>query len=62
MKSSTAMFVVIVGLLITMGGVGGIELSTDAELLGSMLVACVGLMTMYCGVIALNVSSYYDNQ
>ena len=60
MKSSTAMFVVILGLLITMGGVGGIEMSTDSELLGAMLIACLGLLTMYCGVIALRVSDYYD--
>ena len=63
MKSSTSMFVVIVGLLVTFGAVGGIETSvTDKEMLGSMLIACLGLLTMYCGVIALRVSSYYDNK
>jgi len=61
MKSSTSMFVVIVGLLITFGAVGGIENSvTDQELLGSMLIAIVGLLTMYVGVISLRVSDYYD--
>ena len=60
MKSSTAMFIVIVGLIITMGGVGGIEMATDQQLLGAMLISCVGLLTMYCGVLALRVSDYYD--
>ena len=49
------------GLLITFGGVGTIErdISSDGLLMG-MLVSIVGLLMMYCGVIALRVSDYYD--
>ena len=61
MKTSTATVITMLGLLITFGGVGTIEndLSSDGLLIG-MLVAIVGLLTMYCGVIALRVSDYYD--
>ena len=42
MKSSTAMFVFITGLLVTFGAVGGIEVSvTNMELMSSMVVAIV---------------------
>jgi hypothetical protein len=61
MKSSTAMFVFIAGLLMTFGAVGGVENSvTDTELLSALAVSVVGLLTMYCGVVALRVSDYYD--
>ena len=51
------------GLLITFGGVGTIEndVSSDGLLMG-MLVSIVGLLMMYCGVIALRVSDYYDTR
>jgi uncharacterized membrane protein HdeD (DUF308 family) len=63
MKSSTAMLVTMIGLLITFGGVGGIENSvTNEAMLGSMLVAIVGLLVMYCGTIALRVADYYDQR
>lgn len=63
MKSSTAMFIAMVGLLLTMGGVGGIENSmTNMELGGSLVIAVVGLMVMGCGVAALQVSDYYDQR
>jgi hypothetical protein len=61
MKTRTAMIITMFGLLLTMGGVGGIEQSLDNEaLVSSMLVSIVGLLMMYCGVIALRVSEYYD--
>ena len=61
MTSKTAMFVVITGLLITLGGVGGIEQSlTDAALLDSMIVSIVGLLTMYCGVLGLRNADCYE--
>ena len=61
MKSSTAMFVFITGLLLTFGAVGGVEQSvTDTELLSALAVSVVGLLAMYCGVLALRVSDYYD--
>jgi len=61
MKSSTAMFVFITGLLMTFGAVGGVEHSlTDTELLSALAVSVVGLLTMYCGVLGLRNSDYYD--
>ena len=61
MTSKTAMFVFIVGLLMTFGAVGGIEVSvTNMELMSSMGVAIVGLLTMYCGVLGLKGADYYD--
>ena len=49
-----AMFVVIVGLLVTMLGVGGVENSmTDTELLQSLAVAVTGLGCMYCGTVMI---------
>jgi hypothetical protein len=55
------MFVFITGLLVTFGAVGGVEQSvTDTELLSALAVSVVGLLTMYCGVLALRVSDYYD--
>jgi len=61
MKTSTATLIAMLGLLITFGGVGTIEqdISSDGLLIG-MLVSIVGLLMMYCGVIALRVSDYYD--
>ena len=61
MKTSTATVITMLGLLITFGGVGTIEndLSSDGLLMGR-LVSIVGLLMMYCGVLALRVSDYYD--
>jgi hypothetical protein len=53
MNKDGANFLILVGLLITFGGVGGIEVSeTNTELLGSMIVSILGLATMYCGLLA----------
>ena len=60
MTTKTASFIVMLGLILTAGGVGGIELASDSELLGAMILSAVGLLTMYCGVLALRVSEYYD--
>lgn len=60
MTSKAAMFVFIAGLLITFGAVGGIEFASDEQLLGTMLLAIVGLLTMYCGALGLRNSDYYD--
>jgi uncharacterized membrane protein len=47
-------FVFITGLLLTLGGVGGIENSvTNAELTSSLIVACVGLAIVYCSSLML---------
>jgi uncharacterized membrane protein len=48
------MFVFIVGLLIVLAGVGGVEQSiTDTELTSALLVALVGLGSMYCGTVMI---------
>lgn len=60
MSENQSMFVFMVGLLITMGAVGGIELSVTAlELLGSLALSLLGMATMYCGVLGLRNSKYY---
>lgn len=49
------MFVFVVGLLVTLLGAGGVEHSVaDAELTSALLVAVVGLATMYCGTLMIN--------
>lgn len=62
MKSTTAFGLFVVGLLLALGGVGGVEASVETgALVQSFAVACVGLCIMYCGVTALNVSESYDH-
>ena len=60
MTSKASMFVFIAGLILTFGAVGGIEVAEDGQLVGTMLLAIVGLLTMYCGVLGLRNSDYYD--
>tara|TARA_R110000868_G_scaffold4970_5_gene30899 strand:+ start:1765 stop:1950 length:186 start_codon:yes stop_codon:yes gene_type:complete len=49
-------FILIVGFIITFGGVGGIEVSqTDTEMMGSMIVSIIGLLVMYAGILAMRV-------
>jgi hypothetical protein len=56
MNKDGATFLIFVGFLITFAGVGGIEVSqNDTELLGSMIVAIVGLLTSYCGLLATRI-------
>ena len=63
MTSQTAGILGFLGFLLTAFGVGGIEQSiSDGELMASMLVSITGLAIMYCGVIALRVSEYYDER
>ena len=59
MTQKQSMFVFIAGLILTFGAVGGIEVAEDGQLLGSMLLAIVGLLTMYCGVLGLRKSELY---
>jgi hypothetical protein len=59
MTQKQSMFVFIAGLILTFGAVGGIELAEDGALLGSMLLAILGLLTMYCGVLGLRNSEFY---
>jgi hypothetical protein len=61
MKSSTATALTMIGLILTMFGVGGVENSiTNTELLSSLAVSVLGLGVMYCGALGLRNSSYYD--
>ena len=60
MTERSAMWVFVVGLLITAGAVGGIEQSvSDMELMSSMIIAIVGLLTMYAGSLGIRNSQYY---
>ena len=61
MTSKQAMFVFIVGLIITVGAVGGIEQSvSNTDLMSSMMIAILGLLTMYCGMLGIKGADYYD--
>lgn len=61
MKTSTANLLIIMGLILTMFGVGGVEHSADnADMISATLVSIVGLMTMWVGTQATKVSDYYD--
>ena len=61
MTTKGAMFVFIAGLILTMGGLGGVEHSmTNDDLVGSMLLAILGLLAMYAGTLGLRNSHYYD--
>ena len=57
MTNTQANFLLAVGFLLTLGGVGGIEHSVaNEDLMGAMLIAIVGLATMYCGMLAHKVA------
>jgi uncharacterized membrane protein HdeD (DUF308 family) len=61
MTTPAALFVFFAGLLLTFGAVGGIETSVnDEQMLGSMLLAILGLLAMYAGTLGLRNSNYYD--
>ena len=61
MTTKSALFVFIVGLLMTMGAVGGIEVSvTNEDMMSSMVIAILGLLTMFCGTLGLNRAHMFD--
>ncbi len=61
MKTNAAMFIFVLGLILTLMGVGGIEASiTDQELAQSLLVAATGLLLSWVSTLALRVSEHYD--
>jgi hypothetical protein len=56
MKTFEINFLLIVGLLMTMGGVGTIEISqTDMEMMSGLVVSILGLLVMYSGLLAMKV-------
>lgn len=63
MKTTTAFALFMLGLILTMFGVGGVENSvTNTELLSAVAVSALGLAIMYCGTIAMRVADYYDQR
>ena len=61
MTSKGAMIVFFAGLLLTFGAVGGIETSiNDEQMLGSMLLAILGLLAMYAGTLGLRNARFYE--
>lgn len=63
MKTNTAFALFMLGLVLTMFGVGGVENSiTNTELLSSVAVSALGLLVMYCGTLGVRNGSYYDER
>ena len=61
MTTKSAMFVFIVGFIMTLGAVGGIEVSeTNTDMMSSMVIAIIGLLTMFCGTLGLNRAHMFD--
>jgi hypothetical protein len=57
---NSATFLMITGLLLTMGGVGGIENSiSDSDLATASVVSLLGCAVMWCGVRMMQI---LDNQ
>jgi hypothetical protein len=61
MTTKSAMFVFIVGFIMTLGAVGGIEVSeNNTDMMSSMVIAIIGLLTMYCGTLGLNRAHLFE--
>jgi hypothetical protein len=61
MKTKTAFFMFIFGLILAMLGLGGVENSvTNPELIVAMLVTGVGILIMYAGTLGIRTGGYYD--
>ena len=61
MSKTGAMIVLFAGFILAFGGVGGIEHSLDnQQLLSSTVVAVLGLLAMYAGVVGLRNADSYD--
>ena len=61
MTTKAAMFVFITGLIMTFGAVGGIEMSvTNEDMMSSMVIAIVGLLTMYAGMLGIRRAHMFD--
>jgi hypothetical protein len=60
MNTNTAFALFTLGLLMTLGGVGSIELSTDfATLATGVVVSGLGLLVMWVGTLGLRNSEFY---
>jgi hypothetical protein len=60
MTENQSMFVFVTGLLMTLGGVGGVEHSVDnAGLLGGLAIAVLGLAVTYVGTLGLRNADFY---
>ena len=60
MNKNTAMVLFTLGFLMTFGGVGSIELSTDnTALITAVLVSGLGLLVMWTGTLGLRNSEFY---
>jgi len=63
MTTNQAAFVFFAGLLLTFGAVGGIETSVnDEQMMGSMLLAILGLLAMYAGTLGFRNADYFDGR
>lgn len=63
MTTNQSAIVFFAGLLLTLGAVGGVEVSVDAEqLTGSLLLAVIGLLAMYAGTLGFRNANYYDGR
>ena len=61
MKTNTGMLLIMLGLVLTMFGVGGVENSiTDSELLAAVAVSALGLGIMWAGTLGVRNGEYYD--
>jgi uncharacterized membrane protein HdeD (DUF308 family) len=61
MTTNQSAFVFFAGLILTLGAVGGIETSVnDEQMLGSMLLAILGLLSMYAGTLGFRNAHYFD--
>lgn len=61
MNTKTAVALFLLGMLLTLGGVGGVEHSlATVDLLSSLAVSVVGLLLMWVSTLSMNVSNYYD--
>lgn len=63
MTTNTAFGIFMLGLIVTMFGVGGVENSVaDVELLASVAVSAVGLLLMWVSTLAMKNTNYYDER
>lgn len=54
MSTNTSFLCVTVGLLLTLGGVGGVETSeTTSALVGGVVISGVGLLVMWIGTVLM---------